>query len=84
METLKCLQGAPSVQMHEVPPDWMVTDANEDAADPDVRTKDSEVEGKKQHEAEFYEHEKDNDNPGGGGGGGDSNSSSSGGGGGAS
>lgn len=53
---LKALNGAPSVQMQEVPPDFMMQDGVESS--PDTRT---EEDGKRQHEAEFYEHEKDQD-----------------------
>jgi hypothetical protein len=47
--------------MHEVPPDWMVSDGQEKEAKADMRIKDAEEEGKRQHEAEFYEDEKDQD-----------------------
>lgn len=37
LETLQVLQGAPGVQMQEVPPDWTVADEDDDALDPDAR-----------------------------------------------
>ena len=37
IENIKCLTGAPSVQMQEVPPDFMCLEAMEDQEDPDAR-----------------------------------------------
>ena len=37
IENVKCLTGAPSVQMQEVPPDFMCLEAMEDQEDPDER-----------------------------------------------
>lgn len=53
---LKALNGAPSVQMQEVPPDFIMREAEE--IHPDTRTEDN---GKRQHDAEFYEHDQDQD-----------------------
>uniref|UniRef100_A0A7S2CEU7 Histone deacetylase n=1 Tax=Octactis speculum TaxID=3111310 RepID=A0A7S2CEU7_9STRA len=52
LENLQTLQGAPSVQMHEVPPEWMTKETDEDNGDPS-RVK------KRAHDAEFYENDKD-------------------------
>lgn len=54
-ENLRALTGAPSVQMSEVPPSFMIREEDEDAQDPDVRT---ENDGKRQHDAEFYRDDK--------------------------
>lgn len=69
LQNLKCLQGAPSIQMHPVPPDWVinrVTAQEEEDTQPDASTKDERALGrhggtKKEHEAEFYENSKDQD-----------------------
>lgn len=37
IENVKCLTGAPSVQMQEVPPDFMCLESVEDQRDPDER-----------------------------------------------
>lgn len=54
-ENLRALTGAPSVQMNEVPPSFMIREEDEDATDPDSRT---ENDGKRQHDAEFYRDDK--------------------------
>ena len=51
LENLSAMRHAPGVQMHHVPPDWMVQDAKEED-DPDKR---ASTEEKKQHEAEMYD-----------------------------
>ena len=51
LENLSAMRHAPGVQMHHVPPDWMVQDAKEED-DPDTR---ASTEEKKQHEAEMYD-----------------------------
>ena len=64
MQNLKNLQGAPSVQMHPVPPDFVLNrETSQEAEDrrPDERGIDRSL-GKdgvlrKEHEAEFYEPE---------------------------
>lgn len=37
IENIKCVTGAPSVQMQEVPPDFMCLESLEDQEDPDGR-----------------------------------------------
>lgn len=54
-ENLRALTGAPSVQMSEIPPSFMIREEDEDAMDPDSRT---ENDGKRQHDAEFYRDDK--------------------------
>jgi len=67
LQNLKNLQSAPSVQMHPVPPDWTMRGVQkpQEAEDsqPDKQTPALTKEGatKKDHESEFYEHDKDND-----------------------
>lgn len=60
MEHLRALGGAPSVQMQEVPPDWIVENSNEDE-DMDERKPESHLDRKVQHESEYYDQDKDND-----------------------
>ena len=55
-ENLRALTGAPSVQMSDVPPSFLIREEDEDAQDPDVRT---DADGKRQHDAEFYRDDKD-------------------------
>lgn len=40
IENIKCLTGAPSVQMQEVPPDFMCLESMEEQEDPDGRQED--------------------------------------------
>ena len=40
IENIKCVTGAPSVQMQEVPPDFMCLESLEDQEDPDGRQDD--------------------------------------------
>lgn len=69
LQNLKCLQGAPSVQMHPVPPDWVlnrVTAQEMEDNHPDASTKseqslNSHGGTRKEHEAEFYDSNKDQD-----------------------
>eukprot|EP00940_MAST-03C_sp_MAST-3C-sp2_P001501 g1501.t1 len=52
LENLRSLRPAPGVQLHHVPPDWMIKNAGEDEeSDPEVRATGEE---KKEHESEFY------------------------------
>ncbi len=37
MENLRCLDHAPGIAMHEVPPDFYMPEEDEDADDPDMR-----------------------------------------------
>ncbi|OQR84343.1 histone deacetylase [Thraustotheca clavata] len=55
-EHLRMINGAPSVQMQQVPPDYMVREMDEDA-DLDKRTDHDMT--KRAHEVEFYDNEKD-------------------------
>lgn len=67
LQNLKNLQGAPSVQMHPVPPDWVIrnmqTPQEVEDSNPDKRTFGLTSDGavKKENEAEFYENDKDNE-----------------------
>ena len=61
LENLSRLQGAPSVPFQDVPPDFISADrekAARDEADPDIK---EDGERRAEHEAEFYDGEKDND-----------------------
>jgi hypothetical protein len=69
LQNLKCLQGAPSVQMHPVPPDWVlnrVTAQELEDTQPDASTK-SELSltsygsTRREHEGEYYSSNKDQD-----------------------
>jgi histone deacetylase 1/2 len=66
LENLRQLQGAPSVQIQEVPPDTYFSDDEEDEMDPDIREteqqsfKDKYVE----RDDEFYDGDYDNDQDG--------------------
>eukprot|EP00939_MAST-03C_sp_MAST-3C-sp1_P003317 g3317.t1 len=51
LQNLSSLECAPSVQLHHVPPDWMIKSAEEKESDPDVRPSTDE---KKEHESEHY------------------------------
>lgn len=67
LQNLKNLQGAPSVQMNSIPPDWSLNQEQsmqeQEDAKPDKRlpsmTKDGAI--KKDREEELYEDDKDND-----------------------
>lgn len=69
LQNLKCIRGAPSVQMHPVPPDWVLNRATAqeiEDSQPDASTKSEQAlnsQGgiKKEHEAEFYANNKDQD-----------------------
>lgn len=65
LQQLSQIQGAPSVQMHEVPPDWNTTEEDEDVAQPaDTRPSNRNRLGgeKREDEREFYDGDKDQDN----------------------
>jgi histone deacetylase 1/2 len=51
LENLSAMRHAPGVQMHHVPPDWMIEDAKKED-DPEKRASTDE---KKEHEAEMYD-----------------------------
>ncbi len=59
MEHLRALGGAPSVQMQEVPPDWAFSEKDEDSLDPNTRPSDGQTMERKQHEAEYYNDDRD-------------------------
>lgn len=69
LQNLKALQGAPSVQMHPVPPDWVlnrVTAEELEDKQPDASTKDEQALNryggtKREHEAEYFMDNKDQD-----------------------
>ena len=69
LQNLKCLEGAPAIQMHPVPPDWVINRATAqeiEDTNPDTSTKDEQALNKhggtkKEHEAEFYDSSKDQD-----------------------
>jgi histone deacetylase 1/2 len=67
LQNLKNLQGAPSVQMHPAPPDWVcVSGSNRQELEdtqPDKKTPSLTSDGalKKEHELEFFDSEKDVD-----------------------
>ncbi|RMX40110.1 hypothetical protein pdam_00002328 [Pocillopora damicornis] len=56
IENIKCLTGAPSVQMQEVPPDFMCLESMEEQEDPDGRQEDDS-----RFEGEFYDGDHDVD-----------------------
>ncbi|KAI0218009.1 Histone deacetylase 3 [Lamellibrachia satsuma] len=59
-ENLRTLIHAPSVQMHDVPPDLISLD-NVEEMDPDTRNQPEEVERRVEPESEFFDGEKDHD-----------------------
>ncbi|KJE97488.1 histone deacetylase-3 [Capsaspora owczarzaki ATCC 30864] len=62
LENLRSLQGAPSVQMHEVPPDLIPReDQDDEADDPDERISQRASDKMVEHENELYEDDRDND-----------------------
>ncbi|XP_020527329.1 histone deacetylase 9 isoform X2 [Amborella trichopoda] len=61
MESLRCIQHAPGVQMQEVPRDFYIPDSDEDEQNPDERV-DQHTEDKQiQREDEYYDGDNDND-----------------------
>ncbi|KAH7372711.1 hypothetical protein KP509_17G017200 [Ceratopteris richardii] len=60
-ENLRNLQHAPSVQMHEVPPDWYIPDINEDELDPEEHIHQHMQDKLVQRDDEFYAGDYDND-----------------------
>lgn len=70
LQNLKGLQGAPSVQMHPVPPDWVINRATaqeHEDTHPDASTKNEQALNnyggtKKEHPAEYYADNRDQDN----------------------
>ena len=59
LENLRAIQHAPSVQLHHVPPDWMIK-AEREKGEIDPETK-ATGEEKREHDAEFYDGPKDHD-----------------------
>ncbi|ETW00932.1 hypothetical protein H310_06587 [Aphanomyces invadans] len=57
-EHLRMLNGAPSVQMSVMPPDFVLKEEDDDAIDPDQRVDHDGT--KRQHDAEHYANDKDN------------------------
>ncbi|GLJ43787.1 hypothetical protein SUGI_0911550 [Cryptomeria japonica] len=61
LESLRAIQHAPSVQMHEVPPDIYIPDIDEDELNPDERM-DQHIQDKQiQRDEEYYDGDNDND-----------------------
>eukprot|EP01080_Neovahlkampfia_damariscottae_P010255 gene10255-2674_t len=61
LENLRQLKGAPSVQMHEIPPDTFYEEDDEDDIDPDVREPEQIKDQIIEKSTEFYDGEKDID-----------------------
>jgi len=61
LENIRCLQGAPSVQMQEVPPDMAFVESDSDDEDPNARASQRENDMHVVDEREFYEDDQDND-----------------------
>ncbi|KMZ72406.1 Histone deacetylase 9 [Zostera marina] len=62
LESLRHLQHAPGVQMHEVPPDFYLPDFNEDEQNPDERVSQRSQDKQIQRDDEYYGGDDDNDN----------------------
>eukprot|EP00898_Chlorokybus_atmophyticus_P006404 jgi/Chlat1/6765/Chrsp50S06460 len=60
-ENLRHLAHAPSVQMQEVPPDFMIPDYDDDEGDPDVRVTPAERDKTVTRDDEFYDDDQDQD-----------------------
>lgn len=61
MESLRCIQHAPGVQMHEVPPDFYLPDFDDDAMNLDERLPQNIQDKQIQRDDEYYEGDNDND-----------------------
>ncbi|KAJ3675084.1 hypothetical protein LUZ60_004126 [Juncus effusus] len=61
MESLRSIQHAPSVQMHEVPPDFYIPDIDEDLQNPDERIHQITQDRMIERDDEYYEGDNDND-----------------------
>lgn len=59
LDNLNQLKGAPSVQMQDVPPDYYLSDSDDDMEDPDVRVNINSADKQVDHEAEFFEDDHD-------------------------
>ncbi|XP_043205284.1 histone deacetylase 3-like [Amphibalanus amphitrite] len=60
-DNLRMVEFAPSVQMHERPPDFIKKEEDEDMKNPDERETEEEANARVEPENEFYNGEKDND-----------------------
>lgn len=61
LENLKALEGAPAVQMHEIPPDLSFFEDDEDDDDPDERESRRSRDLRVDDEAELFDDDRDND-----------------------
>lgn len=61
LESLRCIQHAPSVQLQEVPPDFYIPDFDEDERNPDERLDQHTQDKQIQRDDEYYEGDNDND-----------------------
>lgn len=61
LESLRFIQHAPSVQMHEVPPDFYIPDFDEDEQNPDERVDQYTQDKQIQRDDEYYDGDNDND-----------------------
>lgn len=63
IDNLRLLQGAPSVQFQERPPDaYLAQEDDGDKDDPDIRSNKNRMGGRdRQHESEFYDNDQDHD-----------------------
>ncbi|KAF5205100.1 Histone deacetylase [Thalictrum thalictroides] len=61
LESLRYIQHAPSVQMHEVPPDFYIPDFDEDELNPDERVHQHTQDRQIQRDDEYYDGDNDND-----------------------
>ncbi|ONK77611.1 uncharacterized protein A4U43_C02F8530 [Asparagus officinalis] len=61
LESLRCIQHAPGVQMQEVPPDFYIPDFDEDEQNPDERVHQHIQDKQIQRDDEYYEGDNDND-----------------------
>lgn len=61
LENLRAIQHAPSVQMHEVPPDFYIPDIDEDELNPDERMDQHTQDRQIQRDDEYYDGDNDID-----------------------
>lgn len=61
LENLRAIQHAPSVQMHEVPPDFYIPDIDEDELNPDERMDQHTQDRQIQRDDEYYDGDNDVD-----------------------
>lgn len=60
MEQLRDLGAAPGIQLQEVPPDFILSERDEDLDDADERAPELALAERRAHEAEYYENDLDN------------------------